>query len=224
LQEGELGIAHANEIVKLRRRMAPRVLEDDLAAGEREIVEVAKTGMRIPDFRKVEARLEAQLDPDGVEPSFRKQRRERSVKVHTDPDTGMLHVKAKLDPESGVYVAKFFEAYCTNALRVSRGHNVKGDPEVPTDGEVAGSTVFFRPSDDGVEPVAVDQDTRSIAQMQADALVEACKHLLGCAQDEVPGRGRGVRGRCDARRRDTATSRGGREHHPRRPRRRQRSA
>jgi hypothetical protein len=167
--------------------MAPRVLEDDLAAGEREIVEVAKTGMRIPDFRKVEARLEAQLDPDGLEPSFRKQRRERSVKVHTDRDTGMLHVKAKLDPESGMYVTKFFESYCTNALRTSRGHNVKGDPEVPTDGEVAGSTVMFRPTDDGVEPVAVDQDTRSIAQMQADALVEACKHLLGCAQDEVPG-------------------------------------
>jgi hypothetical protein len=187
LQEGELGIAHANEIVKLRHRMAPRVLEDDLAAGEREIVEVAKTGMRLPDFRKVEARLEAQLDPDGLEPSFRKQRRERSVKISTDVDTGMLHVKAKLDPESGMYVTKFFESYTTNALRTSRGHNVKGDPELPTDGEVAGSTVFFRPSDDGVEPVAVDQDTRSIPQMQADALVEACKHLLGCAQDEVPG-------------------------------------
>ncbi|WP_125106763.1 HNH endonuclease [Gulosibacter massiliensis] len=196
LYEGELGIAHANEVVKLRRRMAPRVLEDELAEGEREIVEVAKTGMRLPDFRKVEARLEAQLDPDGLEPSFRKQRRERSVKVSTDIDTGMLHVKAKLDPEAGMYVAKFFEAYCTNALRTSRGNNVKGDPELPTDGEVAGSTVMFRPTGDGGEPVsvdegtapvAVDQDTRSIPQMQADALVEACKHLLGCAQDEVPG-------------------------------------
>ncbi|WP_282827278.1 HNH endonuclease [Gulosibacter sediminis] len=196
LQAGEIGLTHANEIVKLRRRMAPRVLDEELVEGEREIVEVAKTGMRLPDFRKVEARLEAQLDPDGLEPSFRKQRRERSVKMHTDPDTGMLHVKAKLDPEAGMYVSKFFESYTTNALRTSRGHNVKGDPELPTDGEVAGSTVMFRPTGDGGEPVSVDegsapvaveQDTRSIAQMQADALVEACKHLLGCAQDEVPG-------------------------------------
>ncbi|WP_428831936.1 hypothetical protein, partial [Gulosibacter sediminis] len=102
---------------------------------------------------------------------------------------------AKLDPEAGMYVSKLFESYTTNALRTSRGHNVKGDPELPTHGEVAGSTVMFRPTGDGGEPVsgdegsapvAVEQDTRSIAQMQADALVEACKHLLGCAQDEVP--------------------------------------
>lgn len=188
LAEGQIGISYANDVVKLRRRMEPRVLEEELVEGEREVVEVAKSGMRLPDFRKVVARLEAQLDPNGLEPSFRKQRRDRAVTISTDPDSGMLRIKALVDPESGMYVSKFFEAYCTNAIRTSRGGNVKGqDPELPTDGELAGSSVFFRPTDNEVEPVAVAVDTRSVPQMRADALVEACKHLLGCAQDEVPG-------------------------------------
>ncbi|WP_087002716.1 HNH endonuclease signature motif containing protein [Gulosibacter sp. 10] len=219
MRGGEIGVAHANEVVALRARLAPRVEPEELDIGERELVETARDGMRLRDFRKVCARVEAHLDPDGVAPSLEAQRRERSLTIRTDVSTGMVHLRGRFDAESGAYIAHGLEAYTTGQLRTSRGRNVLGDPAVPTAGERSGpdgavvgrapeeapgtaadesrcggassaghgSGVHFAPTASLEAADQVTVDTRSVVQMQADAMVEFCKHVLGCDHSRLPG-------------------------------------
>lgn len=197
LRSGEIGLVHANEIVKFTQRLRLRVAPNLLAQGERDLVVTAKEGMRIRDFREVCARLEAHLDPDGVEPTIEEQRRHRCLSMRTDSDTGMMYLRGKFDAESAAYVVHALQSYTTGCMRASRGSNFSGDAEVPTAGEAPPSNgaheavpgVHFVPTDSRKRGYGNELaiDSRSIPQIQADGLVDFCKHILGCDLSKLPG-------------------------------------
>jgi hypothetical protein len=102
---------------------------------------------------------EARLDQDGVEPREDELRHERSLTLREDGN-GMVHLHARLDPESAAPVKAAIEALVSDVLRRRE----------PTPGE----------------EVPVLDDHRSIPQIQADALAVIARHALGCAQTLTP--------------------------------------
>ncbi|WP_448005525.1 DUF222 domain-containing protein [Agromyces bauzanensis] len=102
---------------------------------------------------------EARLDADGVEPREEQLRVERSLTIRED-GTGMVHLHARLDPESAAPVKAAIDALVSDALR-------RRDPA-------------YR----GAAPVV--DDTRSIPQLQADGLAAIARHTLGCDRTLAP--------------------------------------
>ncbi|WP_448811219.1 DUF222 domain-containing protein [Agromyces bauzanensis] len=102
---------------------------------------------------------EARLDRDGVEPREEQLRGERSLIIREDA-AGMVHLHARLDPETAAPVKTAIEALVGDVLRRR---------------EPAGS-------DRG--PIV--DDPRSIPQIQADALAAIARHSLGCEQTLAP--------------------------------------
>jgi len=102
---------------------------------------------------------EARLDQDGVEPREEEFRMSRSLTMREDGN-GMVHLHARLDPETAAPVKAAIEALVSDVLR-------RRD---------------CAPGDDG--PVL--EDTRSIPQLQADALAAIARHTLGCTQSLTP--------------------------------------
>lgn len=203
VRNGGLGIAHASEIVALVRRLSPKphVQHDDLGEGERMLVETAQEGMPLPDFRKVIARWEAHLDPDGVAPKIENQRAQRGLSFRTDTDTGMTYLRGKFDAESAAYVTHALESYTTGVIRDSRGFN-HTDEDGADGGVDAGvaSGVHFRATAEHALHLRdhIDCELRSISQIQADALVDFAKHILGCDQNKLPGHSNTVVVRIDS--------------------------
>ncbi|RZS64833.1 HNH endonuclease [Agromyces ramosus] len=102
---------------------------------------------------------EARLDEDGVEPREQQLRHERTLTMREDIH-GMLHLHARLDPENAAPVKAAIEALVSDVLR----------RRMP------------RSSDEG--PIV--DDLRTIPQLQADALAQVARHLLGCEQTLTP--------------------------------------
>lgn len=100
---------------------------------------------------------EARLDADGVEPREEQLRAERSLTIREDGN-GLVHLHARLDPESAAPVKAAIEALVGDALRRRANGNA---------------------------PPVVD-DTRTIPQLQVDALAAIAKHTLGCEQTLTP--------------------------------------
>ena len=98
---------------------------------------------------------EARLDADGVEPREEELRQERSLTFREDA-RGIVHLNARLDPENAAHVKAAIEAVVGDALRRRE------------------------PDDAGLGPVV--DDSRTIPQIQADALAQLARHALGCAQ------------------------------------------
>ncbi|MBM7503738.1 DUF222 domain-containing protein [Agromyces aurantiacus] len=106
---------------------------------------------------------EARLDPDGVEPREDELRMERSLTMREDA-RGMVHLHARLDPESAAAVKAAIEALVGDALRRREPRGAAG----------------------GGEPRPVIDDLRTIPQIQADALAALARHTLGCTQSATP--------------------------------------
>ena len=98
---------------------------------------------------------EARLDADGVEPREEELRQERSLTFREDA-RGVVHLNARLDPESAAHIKAAIEALVSDALRRR---------------EQGG---------DGARPIV--DDSRTISQIQADALAQLARHALGCGQ------------------------------------------
>ena len=102
---------------------------------------------------------EARLDADGVEPREEQLRRERSLTMRED-DHGMVHLHARLDPESAAPVKAAIEALVSDILR-------RREPDSSQAGPVL-------------------DDHRTIPQLQADALALLARHTLGCTHTLTP--------------------------------------
>ena len=124
-----------------------------------ELAVVAPLDLVMRGVREAEARL----DSDGVEPREDALRGERSLTMFESG--GMLHLRARLDPETGAPIKAAIEALVSDVLR--RRDRVPGNDE-----SVCG------------EPV-IDDD-RTIPQLQADAFAALARHSLGCAQTSTP--------------------------------------
>ena len=94
---------------------------------------------------------------------------------------GVLHLRARLDPETGAPIKAAIEALVSEVLRQrdrapgadAPGADVPGADGVPgTGGSACAGPVI--------------DDDRTIPQLQADALAALARHSLGCAQTSTP--------------------------------------
>lgn len=176
LAAGTLSVPAAAAIAGLLDRLAMRVAAAVLDEAERVIVRQAGL-LSLDELQAVIRRAEAHLDPDGVEPVVDDLRGERSLKIARDR-AGMTVLTARLDPESAGPVVSAIQGTVTHELRTSRGADrVSGPASAPADASGAG-----RPG--GAGPVA--GETRSLPQLNVDALAAICRHALGCDESELP--------------------------------------
>lgn len=157
LAAGRIGLPAASAIIAMLDRVALRAQPQAVDDVERVLSQQAP-GLGLDQLGKVIARAEAHLDPDGLEPKEHELRGERSLVMFER--FGMLHLNAKLDPESAAPVRAAIEAIVTAEFR-SEGRD-----------------------DSGVaDPADADAPRRTVPQRQADALVTLASHALGCASD-----------------------------------------
>ena len=161
LQAGRIGMPAASAVITMLDRVAFRAAPSDLDDVERMLAEQAP-GLSLDGLGKLIVRAEAYLDPDGLEPKEHELRGERSLVMFER--AGMVHLNAKLDPESAAPVKAAIEAIVTTEFR-NEGR-----------GAAAGAAGVADPADP-------DAPRRTVAQRQADALVLLASHLLGCSTD-----------------------------------------
>ncbi|MCT9821619.1 DUF222 domain-containing protein [Microbacterium sp. W1N] len=174
---GRIGAAAASAIIAMLDRVVMRAGIAAVDHAEQALATQA-AGLTLDQLAKVLARAEAYLDPDGVQPREDELRSQRSLHIRRDRD-GMIVLTAKLDPEHAAPVKNVIEAMVTAELQAQRDAVACVSPGGGGDGDGGG---------DGNAPVAADLESprRSIAQMQADALVRVCEHLLGCDHRDTP--------------------------------------
>ncbi|WP_136709920.1 HNH endonuclease signature motif containing protein [Agromyces sp. H66] len=153
---GRLSVDAASAITSMLDRVAMRADPTLADATESALVGLA---CRVPleVLHRGVREAEARLDADGVEPREEQLRAERSLTIREDGN-GLVHLHARLDPESAAPVKAAIEALVGDALRRR---------------------------DRGRAAPAVD-DTRTIPQVQADAIAAICRHALGCEQTIAP--------------------------------------
>jgi hypothetical protein len=158
LEAAKIGIEAASAITSMLDRASARAETSRVDVVEAALVDLAA---RVPleTLTRGVREAEARLDPDGVEPREEELRMERSLTMRED-GRGMVHLHARLDPESAAPVKAAIEALVSDALR-------RRDP-----------------GDGDCTPVVDDQ--RSIPQVQADALAALARHTLGCTQTLAP--------------------------------------
>ncbi|WP_225735782.1 HNH endonuclease signature motif containing protein [Gulosibacter chungangensis] len=129
---GDLGFAHAHEIVRTTEKLRknPKVDPDEIHESEQLLVDIACDGLPLPEFRSAIAHLEGYVNPDGVAPTLEAQRQQRGLTFRTMSETGMFHVNGKFDAADGAYIRHALEAVVTGTLRACRGHN-HPDPANP---------------------------------------------------------------------------------------------
>ncbi|RXZ67065.1 HNH endonuclease signature motif containing protein [Agromyces albus] len=158
LQSADLSLEAASAITSMLDRVAIRADPARADFTEAKLVELASQASLELLMRGVRE-AEARLDQDGVEPREEELRQERSLTMREDRN-GMMHLHARLDPESAAPVKAAIEALVSDVLRRREG----------------------RPCEEG--PVL--DDPRSIPQIQADALAALARHTLGCTQTLTP--------------------------------------
>lgn len=157
LSAGLIGMPAASAIITMLDRVALRALPSDLDRVER-LLAAQAPGLALDQLRKVITRAEAHLDPDGLEPKESELRGERTLTMFERD--GMLHLNARLDPESAAPVRAAIEAIVTAEFRMEgRSSNSVGDGRDP------------------------DAPRRTLPQRQADALAFLAAHVLGCSSD-----------------------------------------
>ncbi len=127
-----IGIDAASAITSMLERVSVRadpVLADIAEAALVELAAVAPLELLLRGVREAEARL----DHDGVQPREELLRQERSLTMRED-GTGMVHLHARLDPESAAPVKAAIEALVSDVLR-------RREPTVP---RTASSTTTAR--------------------------------------------------------------------------------
>ncbi|MFE5672587.1 DUF222 domain-containing protein [Agromyces sp. NPDC056523] len=163
LKSAAISIEAASAITTMLDRASRRSDPDRVQVVEHALVDLAA---RVPleTLLRGVREAEARLDPDGVEPREDELRMERSLTMRED-GRGVVHLHARLDPESAAPVKAAIEALVSDVLR---RREPGGDP-----------------AGDG-EPHPVIDDLRTIPQIQADALAALARHTLGCTQTLAP--------------------------------------
>ncbi|WP_448003277.1 DUF222 domain-containing protein [Agromyces bauzanensis] len=158
VEAAEIGVEAASAITSMLDRASARGDASRVDIVEAALVDLAA---RVPLETLIRGvrEAEARLDPDGVEPREDVLRTERSLTMREDRH-GIVHLHARLDPESAAPVKAAIEALVTDVLR--RREPIDGDRTPVVD------------------------DRRSIPQLQADALAALARHTLGCTQTLTP--------------------------------------
>jgi len=167
LHDGVLGIDAAEVIRRFLDRVELRADPEELAASEAFLVERAPV-VGVDGLGLLVKRLEARLDPDGVKPREDELRARRGLRIWQDR-AGMVNVRGAFDPVNGAVVTAAIDALVGTELHRARDARAR-DARAP------------RPSE--TEDDQATAETRTIAQLNADALTDLARHALGCA--EVP--------------------------------------
>lgn len=149
---GRIGRDGAALIIRLLDALSDRVPFRLLDDAERALAAQA-VGLELHALQKVLLRVEAHLDPDGVEPKEEELRARTSVSIRQDA-SGMIMLRGAFDPARGAVLVNLIEAVVTAELGRERDAGTKGN---------------------GLPP-------RPIPVMQADALLAICEHYTGCDQ------------------------------------------
>lgn len=158
LESGLIGVDAASAITSMLDRVRLRADPELADTAESALVDLA---LRVPldlllrGVREAKARL----DRDGVEPREERLRGERSLTIRED-SMGMVHLRARLDPETAAPIKTAIEAIVSDVLR-------RREPTTSGPGPIVG-------------------DLRSIPQIQADAFAAIARHSLGCEQTLAP--------------------------------------
>ena len=185
LHAGTISVDAAQVIMVMLDRVAPRANPVEVKAMQ-EVLTAQAAQIPLHQLERLVRHAEARLDPGGIAPREEEQRAARSLTLRQDP-TGMFHLKGVLDPETGAPIKTVFDAYVAARLRKTRGNNhpdTPDTPDAPGASDVSGSA-GTRPdrTGDGVaagRPGGADIETRSIPQLQADALADVARHVLAC--------------------------------------------
>ncbi len=182
VDQAAISIEAAAAIVSMLERASARA-----DASRIDVVETALVGLasRVPleTLMRGVREAEARLDPDGVEPREDLLRMDRSLTIREDGN-GMVHLRARLDPESAAPVKAAIESLVTDALR-RREHAGAATADHDATGTGTGTGTAGTASRIGA-PGAVVDDRRTIPQLQADALAALARHALGCTQTATP--------------------------------------
>jgi 5-methylcytosine-specific restriction protein A len=155
IASGALHTTAAALIIALPDRARLKADISRVDEAERLLAEKA-AGLSLDDVRKLVARAEAWLDPDGVAPREDEVRARRSLTMFERD--GALHLNAVFDIESGAPIRAAIIGYVNSCFHARK---------------------------DAVDPDAADADHRTVAMLQADALSTVCMHALGCG-DRTP--------------------------------------
>ncbi|REJ05047.1 HNH endonuclease [Microbacterium bovistercoris] len=150
---GQLGVQAAALLIGLLDRLRLKVDRARIDEAEALLADQS-IGMSLDDVRRLMTRVEAHLDPDGVEPKQDEVRARRSLTMFERD--GALHVNGVFDIEAGAPIRAAIGGYVNAAFGARK---------------------------EAVDPDAPDADHRTVAQLQADALSEFCAHLLGCESE-----------------------------------------
>ena len=153
---GALSAASASLIVTLLDRARVKAGIERIVEAERLLVDRAAE-LSLDDVRKLVARAEAWLDPDGVAPREEEARSRRSLTMFECD--GSLHLTLQTDVASGAPVKAAIQAYVTATFQARSG---------------------------ALDPEAPDADRRTVAMIQADGLAEICAHASGCDNGGLP--------------------------------------
>ncbi|MCM3655701.1 HNH endonuclease [Agromyces mediolanus] len=164
LHDGLLGLEAADVIRRFLDRVELRADPDELAASEAFLVERAPV-VGVDGLGLLVKRLEARLDPDGVKPREDELRARRGLRIWQDR-AGMVNVRGAFDPVNGAVVTSAIDALVGAELHRARDARA---PQ-PTAAEPRGDQAT--------------SETRTIAQLNADALADLARHALGCS--DVP--------------------------------------
>ncbi|WP_172979817.1 HNH endonuclease signature motif containing protein [Agromyces agglutinans] len=188
VEAATIGLEAASAIVSMLERASARA-----EVGHVDVVEAALVDLagRVPleTLMRGIREAEARLDPDGVEPREDLLRMERSLTMRED-GRGMVHLHARLDPESAAPVKSAIEALVSDALRrrePGAGDSAAGGPAAGGLGASGLGAGGLGASGLGADALAaIADDRRSIPQIQADALAALARHTLGCAETLTP--------------------------------------
>ncbi|MDX5399221.1 MAG: HNH endonuclease, partial [Actinomycetes bacterium] len=178
LHAGRISVDAARVIMGMLDRVANVADSAALYAAERSLAGRAAT-LPFHQVVKVVAHEEARLNPGGMVPREEEQRAARSLTMRQDA-TGMFHLKGVLDPVTGAPIKTAVDAYVTARLRETRGHNHPdraGSAGTSPTGGAAGTGARGAGDVPGV-PDSVE--TRTIPQLQADALADFARHVVAC--------------------------------------------
>lgn len=195
IAEASISIDAASAITTMLDKVALRAHPTQLAEAEQLLTEQARI-LSLQELAVVIRRAEAWLDPDGVAPKLDDMRAARSFTMREDA-SGLFVFSGKADPENAAPIKAALEGIVTHQLRTSRGHNHPGDGSDTTGGPECVDSSCTVPdastpatADDqgamGREQGAVAEETRSIPQLQLDALAALCRHALGCDSSGLP--------------------------------------
>ncbi|MFK4731056.1 DUF222 domain-containing protein [Agromyces mediolanus] len=198
LANGAVSLDAADAICAMLERIAPRTSLRRAEAYEAELVRFASAAPHGLVLRAVR-HAEARLDPDGVEPRDEAMHAQRSLTIVEEP-SGMVRITARLDPITAAPVKAAIEAIVTEVLhRRSPGGATDADSRSTARAAAApeqGSGAHAESGGETDAPLGRDahadsgggaptcspvlEDRRTIPQLQADALSELARHVLGC--------------------------------------------